>query len=155
MTVPSPTVVRTATAALWAAAVAAAVAAVWLPYRLPPAGPTVAVVAGRPATGPTTAGFDDLLDLTLRRPPVDPPPGPATGPATTGVPAAVDVRLAGIVAEPGHSFAVLVTPAGGAEVRSVGERTAGGTEVLAISPEAVTVRAGGRTTTLRLPAGAE
>ena len=146
---PTRSVWRAMAIALWVAAIATVAAAVWLPYDVPEAPPAaIDVPATRPATAPTAVTFDDVLDLDLRRQLVDPP---ATGPASAValVPTGPDVRLAGIVAEPGHSFAVFVTPTGSTEVRAVGQRT-GGTEVLAISPAAVTVRCDGRTTTLRL-----
>jgi hypothetical protein len=148
---PTRSVWRAMAIALWVAAIATVAAAVWLPYDVPDAPAAAAdVPSTRPATAPAAVTFDDVLDLNLRRPLVDPP---TTGPAAAValVPTGPDVRLAGIVAEPGHSFAVFVTPSGSTEVRAVGQR-AGGTEVLAISPAAVTVRFDGRTTTLRLAA---
>ena len=143
---------RLTAALLWVATLAAAAALALLPYDGPPS-TTVDVSMTRPTTGPTSAPaavtFDDLPDLDLRRPLVDPPttaPVGAAALAATGP----DVRLTGIVAEPGHSFAVFATPAGGTEVRTVGQR-AGGFEIVAISPVAVTGTFAGRTTTLRLP----
>ncbi len=143
---------RAATVALWAAAAATLAAVVLLPVRLPPADPA-AVAPPPPASRPSTAPavtFDDLLDLSLRRPAVAPPATVPAGPPVAA-PATPDVRLAGIVAEPGHSFAVFVTAAGETQVRTVGQR-AGGAEVLAISPAAVTVRYAGQSITLHLPA---
>ena len=141
---------RSVAVALWTATVAAIAAAVWLPYDGPAASTTTAnVPATRPATALAAVAFDDLLDLNLRRPLVDPPATTAAA-KSASIPIGPDVRLAGIVAEPGHSFAVFVTPTGSSEVRSVGQR-AGTVEVLAITPAAVTVRFGGRTTTMRLP----
>lgn len=141
---------RATTVALWLAAAAVVAAAVWLAYDVPAVSSTTAgVPATRPATAPAAVAFDDVFDLNLRRPLADAPTtGPLAGAAL--VPTGPDVRLAGIVAEPGHSFAVFVTAAGDTQVRTVGER-AGTAEVLAITPAAVTVRSAGRTTTLRLP----
>ncbi len=140
------TVLRAATVALWAAAAAAVAAAVWLPVEPFDAPPPPAAVATRPTSAPAVT-FDDVLDVNLRRPLVDPP---TTAPASAVALAIPVARLAGIVDEPGHSFAVFVTPTGATEVRTVGQRT-GAAEVVAITPAAVTVRVAGALTTLRLP----
>ena len=146
--------IRALTAALWAGAVASVAAAVWLPYRLA-SGNAVAtggLALRQPSTSSaaTAEGFDDLLDLSLRRPLVDPPPTAAVPPTfASTAPAAPALRLAGIVVEPGHSFALFVDAGGASLVRTVGQR-AGGADVVAIAPAAVTVRSNGQLVTLRL-----
>jgi hypothetical protein len=148
---PPDSVLRATTIALWAAAAATVAAAVWLPYRLP----VPDARDGHAHAAPTTTGtgsavsFDDLLDVNLRRPLVDAPATAPVAPATA-VAMGPGLRLAGVMIEPGHSYAVLVTATGTTEVRSVGER-AGGAEVLAIGPSTVTVRVGGQNVTLALP----
>ena len=149
---PADRLLRVTAALLWAAAGGVVAAAIWLPYRLPLAvdEPVAARSASRPATTAAVA-FVDLLDLNLRQPLMDAPPKPGPIVGRTLPQATPAVRLAGIVDEPGHAFAVFVTATGATEVRTVGQRS-GPAEVVAISPAAVTVRIGGQLSTLKLPA---
>jgi hypothetical protein len=139
-----------------------AVAAVTLTVALPYPSATSAAAAAptaRPTTGPATAPLRETLTpeqidavaaLDLRRPLFDPPPAP---PAIEGPTVAAaepePATLAGTVIEPGHSYAIFVTPAGTNEVRTVGESTSG-REVLRIEDNQVTLRAGDRTTVVRV-----
>ncbi len=144
-----------AAVALWGTAGGLVAAGVWLPVDAAPPLPATGHVATRPTT--TTAPFDfgELADLELRKPlpaeVAEAPKVPAVPAAVAvNVPPAVAVNLKGTVVEPGHAYAIFTTPAGGTELKRVGDRT-GGAVVTAILDGAVTLEVGGRTVELRVP----
>ena len=98
----------------------------------------------------SSAAFESVLDLDLRRPLFDAPPA-ALIVKTSTQPAAVGIQLTGTFVEPGHSYAVFALPSGNVEVKRVGEKTSDvGAEVMKIESGSVTLQLNGRPQVLRI-----
>lgn len=98
----------------------------------------------------SSASFEAVLDLDLRRPLFDAPPAALIVKASTQ-PIGPGIQLTGTFVEPGHSFAVFVLPSGRVEVKRVGEKTSdGGAEVMQIDSGSVTLMVNGQTKVLRV-----
>ncbi len=105
----------------------------------------------QPAYALTLADFQPLWNLQLRQPLFDPPPAPAPAPQAVKAPT-LAIKLAGIINEPGHSFAMFTMPDGQIEMKAVGDRC-GDVEVLSIEENTVSVRFNGQTVKLKLQEG--
>ena len=105
---------------------------------------------------PTLAEFEEVWDVDLRRPLVDPAPAVTASSVIRAAQAAapIGLKLAGTVVEPGHSMAVFVTPAGKSELKAVGDK-AGNAEVVDIQSDRVTLRYNGSPVTLKVEKGAK
>lgn len=73
-------------------------------------------------TAISSAAFEAVLDLDLRRPLFDAPPAALIVKASTQ-PVGLGIQLTGTFVEPGHSYAVFSLPSGSVEVKRVGEKT--------------------------------
>lgn len=117
-----------------------------------PVRPRVATIpTSQPSYLLTIADFQPLWNLKLRQPLFDPPPAPPPAPAVVKQPM-LAIKLAGIINEPGHCFAMFTMPDGQIEMKAVGDRC-GDAEVLSIEDNTVNVRFNGQTIKLKLQEG--
>jgi hypothetical protein len=152
------TILWIASAAFVALGVLALVAAALVPYDLRRQRDVrrSALAATSPAAyrPPTLDEFAAVWNKPLRGAPSELSPETPT-PASAQLAAASQsapnaFRLAGTVVEPGHSFALLITPEGQLEVKAAGEECAGA-KVEEITERTVKLRIDGKLITLELP----
>ncbi len=140
-------------AAMVAVAAATIGASVMTPYDRPRSAPTpvpTTRTAGKAAAADHVLSFEGIESLDLRRPLFDPSPlaVAATGPVSRPV-NPLDLTLTGIIFEPDHAYAILVTAAGKTQVRAAGQRV-GEAEITRIDAQGVTVRYRDQSVTLRV-----
>ncbi len=127
---------------------------VWSPVTLAtaPSQPrSMSLSTTQPSYALTIADFQPLWNLQLRQPLFDPPPAPSPAPPVVKQPI-LTIKLAGIINEPGHCFAMFTMPDGQIEMKAVGDRC-GDAEVVSIEDNVVNVRFNGQTIKLRLQEG--